>query len=666
MQKAPFDLIKKQNGEKFAKSIRDYDNGIFDIPNIIEIVKYAGRDAEPILKYLISLKNIQIEDLYDKNKSPFELLYQAGYSAEYADTLEKQNSIKPYFCEGEELCTFRDETRYIKYYIINAVKHDVKKIKRANFKNPMREDEYATSVLSIQILKSGGFISIKNRYNHIVSNPDNTFNSNPDNIIYGLSKALKAHFNVDFSSQKISLPNNYVIVNNKIIKYNYEINNVYFAEDLYVKDGQIHELDKGRHVMMDYFVLDFQSKTILNPANIKDGLISALEPLLEDKKAIKKFTERNENEAPRDFTSIKIGGENYIDLEHGKIILVVLPEVTKIEADFLTYNESLENINMPKVLEIGDNFLKHNTNLRHLSLPQVKTIGDSALRNCSSMTLLHINNVQKIGDYSFTKINNVSSLCLPKLDSLGECSFEAAAVLTYLNLPKIKIIPEKSFASIPLLNSLNLPEVQEIRDRAFFIAPKLYKAELPKVKKIGDNCFYNSSLKKLNAPLVVDIGDSCFVRNELTAIDLPKVKNIGEGFMSANYDDLISVNLPKVDKISHGFLRENNSLKELLLPKVKKIGNYALEYNRSIITLDLPNVKIIGQKFLAKNRTLLGINMPKVKTIGHGFLGGNKILANFRFGIQKLKNYLKNDNSFEKFDLSIYPSAFINRDIKTI
>lgn len=47
-----YDIIKKQNGERFAKAVRNYDNGIFDVPNIDKIVKYAGRDAEPIMQYV--------------------------------------------------------------------------------------------------------------------------------------------------------------------------------------------------------------------------------------------------------------------------------------------------------------------------------------------------------------------------------------------------------------------------------------------------------------------------------------------------------------------------------------------------------------------------------------------------------------------------------------
>ena len=75
-----YDIIKKQNGEHFAKAIRCYDNGIFDIPNLDRIVKYAGRDAEPIMKYLISLKNIEITK-QSEHHEPLELLARAGYDA---------------------------------------------------------------------------------------------------------------------------------------------------------------------------------------------------------------------------------------------------------------------------------------------------------------------------------------------------------------------------------------------------------------------------------------------------------------------------------------------------------------------------------------------------------------------------------------------------------
>ncbi len=234
-EKSVYEQIKKQNGEDFAQAIRSYDNGIFDVPNIVDIVKYAGQEAEPILLYLTSLKNIKIKEVAEP-QDPFVLLEQAGYDAYYADTLEKQNAIEKYFAtredlerleidipsdDGEKLCTFRDRHRFEDYYIINAVRKDVDLIKREDYAGiEKREDPYGTSVISIQIKKKGGFISIKNRYNHTVDSCDNTFDSNPDNIIEGLSVALKKYFNVDFSSQKVALPSRYTIMNNQIVYYN--------------------------------------------------------------------------------------------------------------------------------------------------------------------------------------------------------------------------------------------------------------------------------------------------------------------------------------------------------------------------------------------------------------------------------------------------------------
>lgn len=262
MPKTMYDIIKKQNGERFARAIRDCDNGIFDVPNIDKIVKYAGRDAEPILQYLASLKNIKIVETGNP-QNPFDLLDKAGYNAYVADTLGKQNAIRQYFAPGEELCTFRDANRYLNYYIVNAVRKDVDNIKRKDFKNPQREDEYGTSVLSIQILKKGGFISIKNRYNHKVDNCDNTYNSNPDNIIVGLAEALKHYFNVNFSTRTVLLPDGYVLISGQVCKYNSEINNTYFGDDFYICGGNIVDLNRDYQLMLGRgYVYDNSKKSI--------------------------------------------------------------------------------------------------------------------------------------------------------------------------------------------------------------------------------------------------------------------------------------------------------------------------------------------------------------------------------------------------------------------
>lgn len=256
-----FKKIKKNNGERFAKTIRNYHNGIFEIPNVVDIVKHAGRgqeDAESILPYLMTLLT---EDAQEAAEAvcPFKLLDEAGYDAYHADTLKKQNAIKKYFKKDEELCTFRDSSRFKNYFMINCVKKNVDEIKREDFVGKeKREDEYGTSVISIQIAKRGGFISIKNRYNHKVPNCDNTFGSNPDNIIQGLSAALQAYFNVSFSSTS-KVPDGFVLVGRRVVKVNYEIDGVFFGDYCYVENGELVEMGEHEY-LFDYMIFDAQKK----------------------------------------------------------------------------------------------------------------------------------------------------------------------------------------------------------------------------------------------------------------------------------------------------------------------------------------------------------------------------------------------------------------------
>lgn len=260
-----FGKIKKQNGEGFAKVLRDYHNGIFEIPDIVDVVKHAGNtksDAEQIVKYLA-------DKLLDDDKDqgpigdPLKLLDKAGYDAYYADTLEKQNAISKYFQENERLCTFNDSSRFKNYYIINAVKKNVDSINRQDFVGKeQREDLYGTSVISIQVSKQGGFISIKNRYNHTVTGCDNTFKSNPDNIIKGLSAAIQKKFCVSFSTKQKLLPDNVIVVGEQLFKHHYEINGIFIGNKAYIKNGTLFEVlpEKGEF-LFDYFIFNAGAKT---------------------------------------------------------------------------------------------------------------------------------------------------------------------------------------------------------------------------------------------------------------------------------------------------------------------------------------------------------------------------------------------------------------------
>lgn len=363
-----YDIIKKQNGEHFAKAIRNYDNGIFDVPNIDKIVKYAGRDAEPIMNYLVSLKQITIQEMA-VHMDPIKLLDKAGYDAYVADTLEKQNAIQKYYAPGEEICTFRDPERFKRYYIINAVRKDVDKIKRGN--PPQRDDEYGTSVISIQVLKTGGFISIKNRYNHTVQNCDSTFNSNPDNIIMGLSDAIKHHFGADFSSQRVDLGAGYTLVGNQICKYYREINNVYISEDFYVKDGQICEIDKNTQIALgNGLIFDLKHESGMSRfRNVTGSNVFNIDYLIKDRPV--RILKNDDGSK-----ALYAGDEHILSFKDGKICYINPKDLYDFSLPYATLKGDLDFSKVVNSLFLKDSDLSGGTSLK-LPIDTVVRFNDS-------------------------------------------------------------------------------------------------------------------------------------------------------------------------------------------------------------------------------------------------------------------------------------------------
>ena len=341
-----YNQIKKQNGEKFAQALRTHHSGILEIPDIVETLRHAGREAEPLLPYLTSLLASNDDIQVNKPSDPFAMLEQAGYNAFLADTHEKQNSISSHFEQGELLCTFNDAARYKNYYIIHAVKKDVASILRKNFNgNEKREDAYGTSVISIQIAKKGGFISIKNRYNHTVQNPDNTFNSNPDNIIEGLSAALKEHFKVDFSAKKSSFPEGFELIGNQVFKYYKEYNGIYYGDNAWVKNGTIHAVDKSAgDAMFDYFLFDGKTKSLKKIDSATND--SFADDFNRDYGGNSALIVKDGN--------LILNGEILIGAEKSRIKTINLPALTEMGYCCLQFAYALTEVNAPALKELPD------------------------------------------------------------------------------------------------------------------------------------------------------------------------------------------------------------------------------------------------------------------------------------------------------------------------
>ena len=69
-----YDIIKRQNGEAFAKAILHYDASLFEMDDLPRIVKFAGRNALPILGTLKQIKEGAFSNDKKRLKSPYELL----------------------------------------------------------------------------------------------------------------------------------------------------------------------------------------------------------------------------------------------------------------------------------------------------------------------------------------------------------------------------------------------------------------------------------------------------------------------------------------------------------------------------------------------------------------------------------------------------------------
>lgn len=443
--------LKEHRGERFARKLRDAD--LLDIPNIEHILEFANlEDLDALIPVVRSRYKILSLSKYEAKKDPIQLLNEAGYDAFVVQNEKQKNSIEKYFRPNEKLCTFKDPYRHINFYIIHAVKRGAAKIKPSQ--NPEREDEYGTSVISIQIAKSGGFISIKNRYNHTVNNPDSTFHNNPDNIILGLTNSLQQYFNVKFnvSVSEVNLPDNYVSINDQLVRYDLELDGILFGSSYYIKNGILTKLNTDRETMIDHMIYNSKDKTITSPIT-NDKTCKLFAGVFNGKQVTKTV------DTVKQTTTLQTpNGDRIVTNNKGQIIELDLPSVTEIDDDFLKFNTSLESANLPNVKKIGNFFLWHNKILKHInlsnvesighefmcfnkeleiiSLPKVKTIGNYFLSSNEKLKSINMQNVEKIGYNCLQNNETLTSINLSKAKEIGDCFLQCNDVLEFIYLPK--------------------------------------------------------------------------------------------------------------------------------------------------------------------------------------------------------------------------------------
>jgi len=476
-----FKNIKKHRGERFAKILRNAE--LLDVPNIEHILEFTQlEDLERLIPTIRSKCKIMSVSQYTTDKKPLELLDEAGYDAFIVESKKQKDSIKKYYRPGEELCTFSDPNRHENFYIIHAVKRGADKIKPSA--NPEREDEYGTSVISIQIAKGGGFISIKNRYNHTVNNPDATFGNNPDNIIPGLTNSLRKFFDVEFNVSDIKMPNNYVWVNDQLVWYSFERDNIYIGDDYYFTGGTITRLNKDREILFDGMIYNDKDKTITSP--IDYGTTFDVFYLAFNGEKVT----RTYNKITKE-TTLSTPDGNRIVIFKGQIIELDLATTEKIKDVFLEHNKSLTTINLPNVKKIGCDFLVKNKMLSSIALPKVEQIGMHFLNSNNALTSIDLPSVKRIGDYFLENNEILTSINMPKVEKIGNRFLCYNKMLTSISLPKVEDIGDEFLTENTNLKSINLPNVKGIGSDFLwsdniFVKPEPHKVSIVLHEKFKD------------------------------------------------------------------------------------------------------------------------------------------------------------------------------------
>jgi len=441
--------------------------------------------------FVYSFIDVEEENNVITDKTPFELMDEAGYKLYECKSEEDIQSFRKYYAPGEVLCTIKNGGRLQRCHVFFAVKKNVDKIKRENFNNPKREDEYGTSVISIQFSRGAtNTLSIKNRYNHSVNNPDATFSNNLDNIIPGLKNSFEKYYNynVDQNDKTESrfLTNTLRYVkacDRRYYRYNVEVDGAYYCENnIIVKEGRIiTDLleKKERYLLIDQYVIDRKDKTIYFLEDSKDSFVKSINDVGEiecinvtinngnknidinytDGKQVKIETNRNNAIIGYENNYVsKIGKSflydnielQYISLQQAKILeeyflnnnkklkKIYIPHVQVIEKEFLYYNKSLKSICIPEVQIIENDFLEHNEELETISLPQVIEIGNYFLYNNIELQSISLPQVKTIGDLCLRNNKKLKKICVPNLKSLGVHSFHDNLKMYYKAMKQIE------------------------------------------------------------------------------------------------------------------------------------------------------------------------------------------------------------------------------------
>lgn len=575
--------IKKAYGERFMKMCRTHFPTILEQGDkLYEILQENFSDTSETLYEDLQRGDLEerfVDFVFEKfeegtkervttDKTPYELLDEAGYYLVECHTEEEIQAFKKYYAKGEELCTFNGD-RLDDCVVFWAVKKNVKDIRRKDFDSPERDDEYGTSVMSIQFNREGTTrVSIKNRYNHTVDNPDATLGNDLEKIAPGLTYSFERvleerGLKLESGKKEFGIPG-YVRANDgKYYKFNTRIGNTYYCpENIVITDGEPQKIaDPSKAYLIDCFVIDLENKTIsMHDGKTQDAFTEGLTD-------IQKITILKDKEAGD-------GRKHIMVLREG----CEEPVVITVDKD-----DRIIGYRNHELTEVGDGFLAHSPGVTELDVPNIEVAGDDFCRR-TSITELHMPKLRKMGERGLMHARELKNISLPALTELGDDSFYNVRNLEEVTFPKLEKVGTNFCSISDKLKTVHMPELIEAGDTSFAYSYKLSELDLPKLRKVGASFGYQTRISSLILPSLEEVGDDFCDNASVEKVELPKVKSVGNGFLS-NALELKSIKLPELEEVGGGFLSEyHTEISEIETPKISRI-RWFFSRNRHVSTI---------------------------------------------------------------------------------
>ena len=511
-----YNKIKKYYGEEFAKLCRSLFPTILEHPGLLwHTISRKVAPNSTLAKdfsvpsargqfqsFIMNASGIEAVPLAPSNgKTPKQLMKEKGYILyPECQTEEDIQAFKKFYKQGEEICTFRGkrlETCRVWFAVKEEVKRNINAIPHS--KNPKREDKYGTSVISIQFTRGNhSQLSIKNRYNHNVDNPDATFGNNLEAIVPGLTNAFIETYGLNYEYDKEFEIDDYYLIDGKLFKpLMYSTGEMITAEGNYVLTATTaKQYDPDRYIIFDKFILDTQEKTLKNVFGEEYSGHAFIESVGKISKVDITYDEKKNKVIT-------------IQPEKGKPVVITLNKQSQI----IKYKN--EN-----VTELGDGFLDESEYLEEIELPNVKTIGREFLYT-NSLKELYLPNVEKISDYALG-YSPLRKFDAPKLKTIGDSFLNSNRNLEEVNLPALEQCGKYFLQNNIKLKSLNLPNLVDVDDGFLYSNKYLESISAPKLKTCAkDFLFCNNALTTLYLPSLVSCGASFLCIDALVAGGVP-------------------------------------------------------------------------------------------------------------------------------------------------